>query len=95
MIFPIFNDQRLTDPKHRLNESKLYVFIKDRSEQDQIKMLQYTPDELLEMIYASEQTRKDLPVFDHAFRHFQQVEYQMLKLAEHLDMRQSYLKLLE
>lgn len=87
-------DDRLSLPAHRLNESRLWIAVKNLSEKDRQEFLTMTWEEVFELACLDEQTRKTLPPHDVAYLHFANGEHQMLKLAELLQIREQYQHLL-
>lgn len=90
-ILPQFNDERITDPKHRLNEGKLFIAIKELPEKAKQELMSMTWEELFELAAGAESIKKHMPSFDIAFQKFVSDEHQFLKLAELVQIRQSYI----
>jgi hypothetical protein len=87
-------DNRLTVQSHRLNESRLWIAVKGLSQKAREELLTMSWEELFELASMDEKIRKTLPANDIAFSHFTMSEYNMLKLAELLEIRDQYKHLL-
>lgn len=87
-------DPRIQEPKHRLNEARLLMTLKNLQEKQREELLSMTWEEIFELAAMSEGHRKTLPAYDIAFSHFSNQEHQMLKLAELMQIRDQYKHLL-
>lgn len=81
---------KLTNPRHRHNELRLRVMLKDFPPEHVRKILTSTWEEIFELATADEEMRKSLPVYDRAFTHFSKVEHFHLQLSELLQLRDEY-----
>lgn len=91
IVLPQFNDSRITNPKHRLNEGKLFIAIKELPDQVKRELMSMTWEELFELAAGAEDIKKRMSSLDIAFHKFVNDEYTFLKLAELVQIRQSYI----